>query len=167
MKACGRWRRAFATVLALAFLLAGASGAVLAGDAPELAADPQLELRTTRLGNELRCLVCQNQTIADSRSGLANDLKEQIREQLRAGKTDEQVMAYMVERYGDFVLYRPPVKGTTALLWYGPYVLLAAGAVLVVLILRRRRPSDESESLPFTDADRAAALPPQAPEGRP
>ncbi|MBI5275345.1 MAG: cytochrome c-type biogenesis protein CcmH [Burkholderiales bacterium] len=141
----------------LVMLLAAGSSPAIAGDAAPLAQDPALEERVTRLGNELRCLVCQNQTIADSHSGLANDLKQQIREQLRAGKTDAQVMAYMVERYGDFVLYRPPMKGTTALLWYGPFVLLAAGFGVVVLILRRRRPRDEGESLPYTDAQRSRA----------
>jgi cytochrome c-type biogenesis protein CcmH len=110
-----------------------------AGEARPLADDPALEARMVELANELRCLVCQNQTIADSNAPLAVDLKNQVREQLRAGRSNEQIVAYMVQRYGDFVLYRPPVKATTAALWYGPFALLAAGAVVVVFTLRRRR----------------------------
>ena len=111
----------------------------IAGEALPLAEDPVLEAKVMRLAEELRCLVCQNQTIADSHAGLAIDLKNQIREQLRAGRSDAQVLAYMVERYGDFVLYRPPLKASTAVLWIGPFVLLGLGAAAAVLIVRRRR----------------------------
>jgi len=124
--------------------------------AAPLAEDPALEERVMRLAEELRCLVCQNQTIADSHAGLAEDLKQQIREQLRAGRSDAQVLDYMVERYGDFVLYRPPVKTTTMLLWAGPFVLLAVGAITFAVVLRRRRP----HAVPFDEAEhrRAQAL---------
>jgi cytochrome c-type biogenesis protein CcmH len=79
------------------------------------------------IATELRCLVCQNQTIADSHADLAVDLRQQIRELLKKGSTDQQVLSYMTDRYGDFVLYRPPVKTTTWFLWFGPGVLLVAG----------------------------------------
>jgi cytochrome c-type biogenesis protein CcmH len=92
-----------------------------------------------RLAAELRCLVCQNQTIADSSAGLAVDLRQQIREQIRRGASDREILDYMTARYGDFVLYRPPLKTTTALLWFGPAVLVAAGAGILIVVLRRRR----------------------------
>ena len=103
------------------------------------AADAVLEKRMMHLAEELRCLVCQNQTIADSNADLAIDLKNQVRDQLRQGRTDDQIRAYMVERYGDFVLYRPPVKGTTVLLWFGPVAMVLAGLTGLVLYLRQRR----------------------------
>ena len=109
-----------------------------AAEAPEAAADPVLEARMVRITSELRCLVCQNQTIADSHSGLASDLRQQVRELLQKGNTDQQVVDYMTARYGDFVLYRPPLKTTTWLLWFGPGVLLVAGVAVFIIILRRR-----------------------------
>jgi cytochrome c-type biogenesis protein CcmH len=128
-------------LLRLALLLAAllAVFAVRAADAPEVADDPALEKRVNAVGLELRCLVCQNQTIADSHADLAVDLRKQIREQLKAGRTEQQILDYMVERYGDFVLYKPPVKATTILLWGGPFALLAIGLGTAVLIVRRRR----------------------------
>ncbi len=112
-------RGAFALTLAAAV-------AAHAAPAQDRAADPALEARVLAVSAELRCLVCQNQSLADSHAELALDLKNQVREQLRAGRTPEQVVAYMTERYGDFVLYRPPFKASTALLWLGPALLLAA-----------------------------------------
>jgi cytochrome c-type biogenesis protein CcmH len=110
------------------------------GQAEEVAKpDPVVEARLKDLGEELRCLVCQNQTIADSHAQLAEDLRNQIRAMVRQGKSDDEIRAYMVERYGDFVLYKPPLKATTLLLWLGPFVLLAIGAVVVVSIARSRR----------------------------
>jgi cytochrome c-type biogenesis protein CcmH len=88
---------------------------------------------------ELRCLVCQNQTIADSHAGLAEDLRQQIREMLAKGMTERQIMDYMTERYGDFVLYRPPFKASTALLWVGPGVLMAGALLTLFVVLRRRQ----------------------------
>ena len=128
-----------------------------AREAVPLAADPVLEVQVMRLSEELRCLVCQNQTIADSNAGLAIDLKNQIRDQLRAGRSDSQVLAYMVERYGDFVLYRPPLKATTALLWVGPFALLALGAAVAVLIVRRRHLRTGATALTEAQRNRAAA----------
>jgi cytochrome c-type biogenesis protein CcmH len=103
------------------------------------AEDPVLEKRVMRLAEELRCLVCQNQTIADSHADLAIDLRNQVREQLKAGKSEADVIAYMTARYGDFVLYRPPVKGATMLLWFGPAVLVVAGVAGMAIYIRQRR----------------------------
>lgn len=105
--------------------------------APE-AEDPVLEARMVRIAAELRCLVCQNQTIADSHAELAVDLRNQVREMLRAGKSDAEIVAFMTDRYGDFVLYRPPFKSTTALLWLGPLALLVLGLFVLFRVLRKR-----------------------------
>jgi len=110
-----------------------------AKDAEPAVADPALEARMLRIADELRCLVCQNQTIADSHADLAADLREQVRTMLRRGDSDEQILRYMTERYGDFVLYRPPVKATTWLLWFGPAVLVVGGLTVLVVVLRRRQ----------------------------
>jgi len=101
--------------------------------------NPVVEARLKALAEELRCLVCQNQTIADSSAPLALDLRNQIRTQIAQGRTDDQIRAYMVDRYGDFVLYRPPFKATTAILWLGPFMLIAAGLAIFLGIVRRRR----------------------------
>jgi cytochrome c-type biogenesis protein CcmH len=102
--------------------------------------DPAVEQRLKDLADELRCLVCQNQTIADSNAPLALDLRNQIRTQIGQGRTDDQIRAYMVERYGDFVLYNPPFKATTLVLWLGPLILLVAGAGVFWTVVARRRP---------------------------
>jgi len=101
-------------------------------------AESALDKRVTELTQDLRCLVCQNQSIADSQAPLAIDLKNQVREKMAKGMSDKQIVDYMVERYGDFVLYRPPVKSTTALLWFGPALLLVGGVAALVLVLRKR-----------------------------
>ena len=103
------------------------------------AQDPSLERRAQALEKELRCLVCQNQTLAESNAPLAMDLRNQVREQLAAGKSEREVVDFLVARYGDFVLYRPPLKGTTVLLWAGPFLFLALGFYLLLRVLRRRR----------------------------
>jgi cytochrome c-type biogenesis protein CcmH len=132
-----------ASLLALAFL-AGLAAAQ---------ADPALDKRVAGLAQELRCLVCQNQTLAESNAPLAVDLRNQIREQLKAGASEQDVIDFMVARYGDFVLYRPPFKATTLALWLGPFLLLALGiAVLVRRLLRRRAPEPQ-----LSDAERARA----------
>ena len=110
-------------------------------------ADPVVETRIRQLEEKLRCLVCQNESIADSPAELAVDLRRQIRDQIKAGRSDEQITGYMVERYGDFVLYQPPFKASTALLWIGPFVLLAAAAAFLVAALRRRRNAPEEPAL--------------------
>jgi cytochrome c-type biogenesis protein CcmH len=112
---------------------------VLAADAVPVGGDPKVEARLARLAVELRCLVCQNQTIADSSAALAVDLRNQIREMIARGDTDEQILEYMTARYGDFVLYRPPLKATTTLLWTGPALLMIVGFSVLGLALRRRR----------------------------
>jgi cytochrome c-type biogenesis protein CcmH len=133
-------------VRASAFLLALLAGIAAAQDA-------ELDKRVAGLAHELRCLVCQNQTLADSNAPLAVDLRNQIREQLKAGASERDVIDFMVARYGDFVLYRPPFKPSTLALWLGPFLLLALGAGLLVRrLLRRRTPEPE-----LSDAERARA----------
>lgn len=109
-----------------------------ANEAVPAATDPVLEARMLTITAELRCLVCQNQTIADSHAELAVDLRQQVREMLQKGMSEKQIFEYMTDRYGDFVLYRPPFKSTTMLLWIGPGVMLVFGLLMLVLILRRR-----------------------------
>jgi len=138
---------------AFAVLLLVFSGSVIGGEAAPAAPDPVLEQRVMDLASELRCLVCQNQTLADSNADLAVDLRRQIREQLKAGATERQVVDFLVARYGDFVLYRPPLKPATVLLWFGPFALLALGVFL--LVRRIRRQGDAAPQL--TEAERARA----------
>ena len=121
--------------------------------APVLAQDPVLERRVTDLSHELRCLVCQNQTLADSNAPLAVDLRNEIREQLKSGKSERDVRAFMVERYGDFVLYRPPFKATTVVLWIGPFLLLALGVWLFYRRVAQRRIAE----VQLSESDRARA----------
>src|SRR5438067_7280981 len=101
--------------------------------------DPAIEERMKNLTKQLRCLVCQNETLADSQAPLAEDLRREIREQIKNGKTDQEIMAYVSQRYTDFVLYNPPVKATTYLLWFGPFVLLLLGTALLYRYVKRRR----------------------------
>jgi len=133
-------------------------GSVLAKEAPPAVPDPVLEKRVMALAEELRCLVCQNQTIADSHAELAIDLKNQIREKLKAGMSEEQITQYMVARYGDFVLYRPPVKATTVLLWFGPFALLLAALAGLFHYLRQRRRSAAPQPLSEAEQARVQAL---------
>ena len=129
-----------------------------AGEAQPVAADPALEERVTALATELRCLVCQNQTLADSNAPLAVDLRSQIREQLRKGASERDVIGFMVDRYGDFVLYRPPLKATTLLLWVGPIALMIGGLAVLFYRLARRRREDVVRELSGEERARAAAL---------
>ena len=124
--------------LVLSALLACAVGAALANEAAPASADPVLEARVMKLSSELRCLVCQNQTIADSHADLAVDLRRQVREMLQAGQSEQQVIDFMTARYGDFVLYRPPFKPLTALLWVGPVLMVVVGLGTLFVVLRRR-----------------------------
>src|SRR5574337_320791 len=123
----------------------GLSLPALAGEAQPTVADPALEARVLKLSEVLRCLVCQNQSLAESQAELALDLRNQVREQLAAGKSEQEVADYMVARYGDFVLYKPPVKSTTLILWAGPGVLLLAGLGWLGwrLASRKRAPAPE------------------------
>jgi cytochrome c-type biogenesis protein CcmH len=116
-----------------------------AGEAAPAAADPALEARVMAVASELRCLVCQNQTLADSHAPLAVDLRNQIREKMQQGASEHDIVDYMVARYGDFVLYRPPFKATTVLLWAGPMLLMLAGLAALFFRLARRRGESQSE----------------------
>jgi cytochrome c-type biogenesis protein CcmH len=133
--------------------LAIALGCAVAKEAPLAAADPAVEARMVRLATELRCLVCQNQTIADSNAPLAEDLRRQVREMIARGESDQQIIAFMTQRYGDFVLYRPPLKGTTAALWFGPLALLAVGLAILIAVLRRRSRLAPDQFEPDQSAD--------------
>lgn len=123
-------------VFASALLLAAPT--IHAREAAPASEDPALEARVMALSSELRCLVCQNETIAASHADLAVDLRNQVREMLRGGATEAQVLEFMTDRYGDFVLYRPPLKSTTALLWFGPALLLVGGLGTLWWVLRSR-----------------------------
>ncbi|MGY0194176.1 cytochrome c-type biogenesis protein [Leptothrix sp. BB-4] len=125
-------------LLGLLTALSLAVPAARAAEAQPSVADPELERRMLQITAELRCLVCQNQTVADSHADLADDLRQQVREMLHKGATNDEIIAFMTARYGDFVLYRPPVKATTVLLWVGPAVLMVGGLAMLILVLRRR-----------------------------
>ena len=117
-----------------------------------------LDARVQKLSEELRCLVCQNQSLADSHADLAIDLKNQVREKMQQGASDADVITFMTERYGDFVLYRPPMKATTLLLWFGPGLLLIAGLIALFMRLKRRTQVQADAELSAADRARAAAL---------
>jgi cytochrome c-type biogenesis protein CcmH len=145
----------------LALALALGCGLLQANEAAPASEDPVIEARMVKIAEELRCLVCQNQTIASSNASLAVDLRNQVREMLRRGDSDQQIIDYMTARYGDFVLYRPPLKGTTALLWFGPGVLLVGGLTVLFLVLRRRSRMDPALFEPEPDdADAGHDAPP-------
>ena len=141
-----------ATTLALVVAaLAPLAWAQAPGPAP--LEDPALDKRVAGLAHELRCLVCQNQSLAESNAPLAVDLRNQIREQLAKGASENDVREFMVARYGDFVLYNPPLKASTVALWVGPFVLLVAGALLLWRRLARRRAPEAQ----LTEAQRSRA----------
>ena len=127
------------------------SGYAWAGEARPLGDDPAVEARLKHLAVELRCLVCQNQTLADSNAPLAEDLRREVRDMIVKDMSDKEIIEFLVARYGDFVLYRPPLKPTTTLLWVGPFVLLAIGAIVLVITLRRR--SHKVVDVPITDEE--------------
>jgi len=148
-----RWLgMALAVVLAVLALSAQAKEAQPASD------DPQLEARVLAIAEELRCLVCQNETIAASHADLAVDLRKQIRIKLQQGQSQQQIVDFMVQRYGDFVLYRPPLKARTLLLWLGPFVLLVLAAVVMAVNVRRRRRTAMAQEWSDAQAQRARAL---------
>jgi cytochrome c-type biogenesis protein CcmH len=141
------------------YLIGGALLAALAGAAANEAVptlnDPVVAKREVELAKQLRCLVCQNETIADSRASLAVDLRNKLREQMAAGKTDAEIIAFMTDRYGDFVLYKPPLKATTVLLWVGPFLLLGLGALVGWRVISTRARAARPQ--PLSDADRERA----------
>ena len=145
-----RWVRVLALCAAVS---AAAPQSAVAGEAAPAVADPALEARVMSLAVELRCLVCQNQTIADSHADLAVDLRGQIRAMMLAGQSDDQIRRYMTDRYGDFVLYKPPLKATTVLLWIGPPLLLAGALTGLFLALRRRQRAGDEAFDPDTPDD--------------
>jgi len=120
--------------------------------------EPKIEQRMKALTEQLRCLVCQNETLADSRADLAEDLRREIREQIKAGKDDKEIIAFLTARYGDFVLYNPPVKMTTYLLWFGPFILLVAGTGVLYRYLKRRRELISDEPLTADQRKRAEEI---------
>ncbi len=134
------------------------TGAALAKEAAPLAADVVVEQRLVDISEELRCLVCQNETIAASRADLAQDLRREIRKMIAEGKSDKEILDFMVDRYGDFVRYRPPLKPTTWLLWGGPFLLLAGGLAGLIAFLRRRAATSAAPQLSAEEHRRAAAL---------
>jgi cytochrome c-type biogenesis protein CcmH len=137
--------------------LAVASG--WAKEAEPLADDPVVEQRLINIAEEMRCLVCQNESLAGSRADLAVDLRKELREQIRLGRSDDEIREFMVSRYGDFVLYRPRVKPITWLLWAGPFVLMVAGVVVLMMYLRRRnRATAQGATLSQDETSRAEAL---------
>lgn len=141
-----------------------AASAQTAQPTPE---DPVANKRAVQLADQLRCLVCQNQSIAESNAELAVDLRRQIREQIALGKSDADITGFMVERYGDFVLYRPPVKATTLLLWFGPPALLLLGIVVLIRYLRERRRRIEQQPLTADERRQAQLLLSGGAEGKP
>ena len=129
-----------------------------AREAEPLAEDPAVEQRLVRISEDIRCLVCQNESLAGSRADLANDLRRELRKLIREGKTDAEINEFLVSRYGDFVLYRPPVKPLTWVLWFGPFLLMLAGVVFLVLTLRRRqRAHASSTAAELSDDERRRA----------
>ncbi len=149
-------------LLALIFACFALCTAAMADSATEaaIAADPVTEKRLQKLSEELRCLVCQNQNIADSNAELAQDLRREVRSMIKSGKSDKEIIDFMVARYGDFVLYRPPVQGNTLLLWGGPIALLLLGIIALQRYLKRRAARLAAEDKPLTaaEAQRAEAL---------
>jgi cytochrome c-type biogenesis protein CcmH len=141
-----------AAALALGAFMA-APPAALAVQPDEVLADPKLESRARALSKHLRCLVCQNQSIDDSDAGLARDLRVLVRERLKAGDSDEEVLAFLVARYGDFVLLKPPVKPTTWLLWFGPFAIFAVAGLGIWAASRRKTPAT-APAAPLTAAER-------------
>lgn len=146
-----------ALALVLAILAPGSVAPVSAREAQEVGDDPAAERHMMQLAAELRCLQCQNQTLADSNAPLAVDLRQQIRELLAKGQNDEQIKQYLVARYGDFVLYRPPLKSNTLLLWFGPAVVLLAGLAALFLNLKRRQARLEAARPNLQDANAESA----------
>ena len=145
------------SAILLGLCLVAATPVRAAVDLTDFGGNTELEERYQTLVTELRCLVCQNQTIADSNADLAKDLRREVRDMLVAGKTDDDIKDFMLERYGDFVLYKPPVKTTTVPLWVGPFILLAIGLVVVVVIIRRRT-SQAQPAMNSQDIERASKL---------
>ena len=145
-----------ALLVSLAFALA--VPLAWAGEAQPVGEDPAIEQRMVNLSEDLRCLVCQNETLADSHAELAEDLRREIREQMKKGKNDDQVIEYLTERYGDFVLYKPPFRSYTLLLWLGPVLFLGLGVVIWYFTLKRRRDAPGTAQVSEADLNKAKSL---------
>ena len=128
-----------------------------ATEAVPVAEDPELERRLINLAENLRCLVCQNESLAASRADFANDMRREIREQMRMDKSDDEIVEFLVARYGDFILFNPPFKSTTWLLWFGPFTLFLGGGAALIFYLRRRRIQINEKDLPLTESQRLQA----------
>ena len=142
-------------VIVLALLCAATSWA---GEAPPLAEDPVVEQRLNAISEELRCLVCQNESLAGSRADLALDLRREIRGLIKANKSDQEIMEFMVSRYGDFIRYRPPVKPITWLLWFGPLLLLVGAVVVLVRMVGRSSRDSSPHQLDTAQREKAQRL---------
>jgi cytochrome c-type biogenesis protein CcmH len=147
------------TLLFVCFVILSLGATVVAWDVrPASGDDPVVEKRLMNLSKELRCLVCQNETLADSQAGLAEDLRREIREQIKAGKTDKEIISFLTQRYGQFILYRPQVTPTTYLLWFGPFVLLISGLLVLFRYIRNYRYTVDEKPLTGEERRRAAEL---------
>ena len=155
---------AFAVGVALAALgaphlaLAQSVDLRMGREAPPMAEDPKLEARMVDISQELRCLVCQNESLASSQAELANDLRQEVRELIRSGKSDQEIKDFLVARYGDFVLYRPEVKPLTWVLWFGPFLLLVIAAIFLGVYLRQRRALAAPAAMSDDERERAKQL---------
>lgn len=127
-------------------------------EAVPVAEDPEIEKRMLALTINLRCLVCQNESIADSRADFSNDMRREIRQKIKENKSDEEIIQFLVDRYGDFVLYNPPMKPTTILLWFGPILLFVIGFISLLTYLKRRREQIEEAPLSETEQKKAEVL---------
>lgn len=141
-------------VVAISLIVAGGLVSVRS----QTTSDTLLEQRLQNLTKQLRCLQCRNETVADSPAQIADDLRKEVREQMKAGKSDDEIIAFLHERYGDFILYNPPVKATTYLLWFGPFLLLVGGTLLLFRFLKQRRAMIETKPLTAEERRRAEKL---------
>ena len=149
-------RSSVLALLLLCLLSSFAMAQVQQDDQPS--GDPVIEQRLAKLSHELRCLQCQNQTLADSPAGLATDMRNEIRAQMKAGKSDEEIKVFLTQRYGDFILYKPRVTFTTYLLWFGPFVIMLGGLYVLFLYIKRRREMIPEQPLSADDRRRAEEL---------
>jgi cytochrome c-type biogenesis protein CcmH len=150
--------QATAASLAPEPVVAASSGWAVGREAPLMAEDPKLEARLVDISQELRCMVCQNESLASSHAELADDLRNEVRELIRSGKSDQEVKDFLVSRYGDFVLYRPEVKPLTWVLWFGPFLLLVVAAIFLGVYLRQRRALATPVAMTDDERERAKQL---------
>lgn len=142
----------------IVFLVGICIGLANAGEASPMAEDPVVEARLVHISQELRCMVCQNESLSSSRAELADDLRREVRDLIRANKSDQEIKDFLVSRYGDFVLYRPEVKPLTWVLWFGPFVVLLMAAIFLLAYLRQRRLAVQPQALSDTDRARVEQL---------